>query len=218
VIVFLPGIGIIAYAIAELVPDLVGSSRGNKVRQGVLNKVDPTRGLRKAKRNASIVDSVDAKADLAREHLRHGDYAAAIEAYESALTGFHSEDPMLLSGLARAKLAAGDGAGAQAALDTLRETNPEFNSPDAHLTYAQALEAQGKDAEAGEEYEELVKYYPGEEARYRYAMLLLRQGSAPRAKTIFEEIEQRADIGPGHYRRVQREWIVAARQELKALT
>ncbi len=65
------------------------------------------------------------------------------------------------------------GAGAQAALDTLRETNPDFNSPDAHLTYAQALEAQGKDAEAAEEYEELVKYYPGEEARFRYAMLLI---------------------------------------------
>ena len=54
-------------------------------------------------------------------------------------------DPSLLSGLARAKRAAGDGGGAQAALDQLKAVAPEFDSADAHLTYAQALELQGKD-------------------------------------------------------------------------
>lgn len=217
VIMFLPGAGPIAYLIAEMIPDLLGSRGGHKVRQGLLKVADPTRGLRHAKRTASVVDSVDAKADLAAELVRHGDYAQAIESYEAALTGLHRDDPKLLSGLAQARLAAGDGAGAQAALDALKAANPEFASADAHLTYALALEAQGKDDEAREEYAALIVYYPGEEARYRYAQLLVRQGAITPAREVLQEILKRAETSPGHYRRVQREWIAAARTEMKGL-
>ena len=214
VIIMLPMVGIIAYGVVELMPDLMGARGVQSLRRNIVKMSDPTRDLRKAKRDSELVGSAEAKADLAEQHMLHGEYSEAVAAYESALVGFHADDPMLLSGLARAKLGSGDGAGAQAALDKLREANPEFSSADAHLIYARAMEMQGKDAEALEEYEALCAYFPGEEARCRHALLLQRIGRKQPAAALFAEILKRADGSPRHYRRVQKPWIDIARREI----
>lgn len=217
IIVFLPVAGTIAYIVVELIPDLIYGREGRKARQTLLDMIDPQRRLRRAQREASLVDSVEAKTNLAQEFLRLGDAPAAVAAYESAMAGMHGDDPALLSGLARARLAAGDGADAQGALDALRAAHPDFDSADAHLIYAQALEVQDLAQAACEEYEALVRYYPGEEARFRYASLLLRAGRAQQGLAVLNEIIDRAKDSPAHYRRMQREWISAAKRELKAL-
>ena len=47
------------------------------------------------------------------------------------------------------------------------------------MIYARALELQGKDQEALEEYRKLARYFAGEEARCRYAMMLQENGQRP---------------------------------------
>lgn len=211
IILFLPGVGPIAYFAAEIVPEIWHGKDGYALRRGLKKFTDPDADIRKARRNADMVRSADAKKNLAEEYAERGNYAAAIDMYRDALTGIHKDDPALLYGLARAQFAAGDGKGAQASLDALQKANPDFSSADAHLLYARALEAQGRDGEAQAEYERLIRYFPGEEARCRYGVLLKRAGHSGRARDMFNEVLKSVDGAPKHYVQSQQEWSDIAR-------
>jgi hypothetical protein len=215
IIAFLPGVGSLIYLAVEVVPSMVGSRTSSRLATGLRNAADPNRGYRQATRAVAMVGSVDAKRALAEEHLARGRYADAIALYEDAMTGQFSEDPALLQGLARARFLAGDGAGAQAALDTLKKTSPSHVEADEQLLYARALELQGKDAEALVQYRKIVPIYPGEEARCRYGMLLQKMGVADQARAQFAEIVKSLDGAPRHYRRAQKEWGDIARAGLR---
>jgi hypothetical protein len=214
-IVFLPGIGSLIYLAVEVVPGMVGSRASSKLASGIRTAADPNRGFRQARRAVEMVGSVDAKRALAEEHLARRQYVDAVALYESALVGQFSEDPALLQGLARARFLAGDGAGAQAALDALQRADPTFMSADERLLYARALEAQGKNDDALAEYKKVVPVFPGQEARCRYAMLLQKMGRQDEARAYFSEILKSLDDAPRHYRRAQKEWGDIARAALR---
>jgi hypothetical protein len=215
IIFFLPGVGSLIYLAVEVVPSMVGARGASKLASGLRSAADPNRGYRQAHRAVEMTGSVDAKRALAEEHIARGRYQDAIALYEGALVGQFSEDPALLQGLARAKFLAGDGAGAQAALDMLKKADPSFMGPDENLLYARALELQGKDAEALAAYRKLAPVFPGEEARCRYAMLLQKVGRTDEARELFREIVKSLDGAPSHYRRAQREWSNIARSALR---
>lgn len=215
IIFFLPGIGALVYLGVEVVPSMVGSRTSSKLASGLRSAADPNRGLRQAKRAVEMVGSVDAKRALADEQLARGRYQDAIALYEGALVGQFSEDPALLRGLARARFLAGDGAGAETALDTLKKTNPSYMEADENLLYARALEAQGKDQDALAAYRKIAPVYPGQEARCRYAMLLQKLGRHDEARPYFQEIVKSLDGAPRHYRRAQKEWGDIARAALR---
>ena len=215
VIFFLPGLGSLIYLAIEVVPSMVGARGASRLASGLRSAADPNRGYRQAQRAVEMTGSVDAKRALAEEHIARGRYADAIALYEGALVGQFSEDPALLAGLARATFLAGDGAGAQAALDTLRRVDPSFMTADEDLLYARALELQGKDQEAVAAYRKVVPVFPGQEARCRYAMLLQKLGRTDEARGLFLDIVKSLDGAPGHYRRAQREWGNIAKSALR---
>ena len=92
-------------------------------------------------------------------------------------------------------------------LDDLIRRNPDFKSPDGHLLYARALEAEGNHEKALSEYATLAEYYPGAEAGVRYAKLLNRQGQGPLAQQTLQALLERASYAPAHYSKAQREWL-----------
>jgi hypothetical protein len=215
IIVFLPGIGSLIYLAVEVIPSMASSRASRQLASGVSTVADPNRGFRQARRAVELVGSVDAKRALAEEHAARGQYGEAVAIYEGALTGQFSEDPALLQGLARARLLAGDGAGAQAALDALQKAEPSFVTPDERLLYARALELQGKTSEALAAYRKVVPLFSGEEARCRYAMLLQKTGAEGEARELYREILKSLDGAPGHYRRAQKEWGAIAKAALR---
>lgn len=214
VIVFLPLIGSLIYLFMELIPEMMTTRQAHSVKRGLQNVADPSREFRARKREVEMVGSADAKRGLAEEYMRRAMYADAADLYRSALTGMHTDDPVLLYGLARALLADGDGAGAQATLDALQACNPGFVSNEAHMTYARALESQGKNSEALDEYKALIRTFPGEEARCRYAQLLQKMGAGEEARAAFREVIRSLDGAPRHYRREQKEWGEIAKKNL----
>jgi len=216
ILIFLPGIGSLLYLFLEIIPSMVSARQSGALKRGVTKIANPNRDLKAAKREVELVGSVDAKRKLADEYVHRGDYEGAIDLLRSALTGVHSDDPALLFALASALVETEDGAGAQAALDELQAANPKFVSADAHLLYVRALELQGKDQEAIQEYEKLVRYFAGEEARCRYALLLQKNGEVKRARELFAEVIKLTDDAPSHYRRAQREWREIAKQNLRS--
>jgi hypothetical protein len=216
VIIFLPGIGSLIYLGVEVIPDLLRSRRARQFGSAARDIADPNRGFRQAHRDVALVGSVDAKKNLAEEYVSRGQYADAIAMYRDALQGQFKDDNALLLGLAKAQFLSGDGTGAQASLDTLQAADPKFSSADAHLLYARALELQGKDQDALAEYQKLVRYYPGEEARTRMGLLLLKLGRREEARALFEEVVRLLTGAPSRYVRQQKQWGDIARQNLKA--
>ncbi len=210
-VIFVPMVGMAAYFLAEILPEAMHSRPARQAAAGVELAVNPGRRLREAERRVQITPTTENKATLAAEYLLVGRAADAVALYREALTGIHATDPGMMLGLARALFAAEKPTEAQAELEALRAANPGYSSPEGHLLYARSLEEQGKNEAAILEYQSLVNYYPGQEARCRYGMLLQRTGRGLEARRIFEEVCQLVEYGPRHLRREQREWYEIAK-------
>ena len=217
-IIFVPLLGVMVYVGAELLPDFLGGRRARLAASGVANFLDPGRGLREAMRRKEIAPSIQNKTALAEEYLAAGQPACSASLYRETLTGIHSTDPTLMLGLARALFANGEARETRATLERLRAANPEYSSAEGHLLYARSLELQDKADAALYEYAALVNYYPGQEARYRYALLLKKTGRSAEARRLLKEICQAIEYGPRYQYREQREWYDLARRELITLS
>jgi hypothetical protein len=214
IVVFVPMVGMAAYFIAEMLPELANSRNARQAASGMARAVDPGRNLREALRDISITPTAENKVRLAAAHLAAGQVDPAIALYRGALTGVHATDPAMMLGLARALFIKGDVAETRAVLEWLRRANPDYNSSEGHLLYARSLELLGDTDGALREYRALVNYYPGQEARCRFALLLAQTGKSAEARRLFEEVCQAIDYGPRHQRRGQREWYDIAKRQL----
>ena len=213
-LMFLPVAGSIAYVIVEVLPDLRRSRTVRKATQGVRKTLDPERDLRQFKGVANVSGDVASRQRYADELVRQGRPDEAVEEYRQRLTGLFEHDPKLLQGLAFAQFAAGDATGTRDTLDRLIAKNPDHQSPDGHLLYARALQAEGNFAKALAEYQVLAGYFPGAEAAVRYAQLLNQQGQGDTAQQVLTDLLERSKIAPAHYRNAQREWLTLAQREL----
>ena len=214
-IIFVPLLGCIAYVIFAVLPDMAGSNQARRFADNVANTVDPGRGYREKLREVEMVGSANAKRALAEECIKRGRFQDAVELYQGAMSGpLGGEDPALLRGMARAKLLAGDGPGAVEAFEKLVQVDKSAFDADVELDYARALASSGRTDEALAQYESVVPRYPGEEARCRYALLLLSLGQKERAQALFQEIVKSVRGAPGYYRSRQREWYRIARERL----
>jgi hypothetical protein len=213
-IALLPLVGSIAYAVVEVLPQVLGGRTARRAKSGVQRLIDPDRELRRASAEVEISGNVDARRRLAEELFERGRFDAAIDVYQGGLKGVFEHDPTLLLGLARAHFASQDLAAARATLERLAQHNPDFKSADAQLLYARTLEAQDALDDAERAYANLAPGCPGAEARVRYGLLLKRRGNLPAANRVLKDLLDSAQLGPAHYRRAQAEWLERARREL----
>jgi hypothetical protein len=214
VLVLLPGAGMIAYVAAELLPELLRGRTARRTASRVQKAFDPTRDLREAHRNVRLTGSIDARRKFAEELFENGKYEDAVANFRAALTGLYEHDPHLMLGLAKAQFASNDYAASRATLDDLIAHNPDFKSPEGHLLYCRALEGEGNLDKAVAEYETLSGYYSGAEPPYRHAMLLKRMGREDRARELLQKVLDDAELSTRHARKLQKEWLDLAKQEL----
>lgn len=218
ILLIAPGIGSLAYAIVELLPELSSNYRARSAVRGVKKTLDPGGDLRRLEQKHKISGSVDATRHLAEELVEAGRFEEAIGRYEDALTGLYEQDPDLLLGLATAQFANEQFAEARETLDRLKQHNPEYRSSAGHLIYARSVEACGDLDGAREEYVAVVAYFAGAEARVRYARFLESQDDNDDALAEYEEIINAADVAPRHYRLAQKQWINEAKAGIKRLS
>jgi hypothetical protein len=168
IILFVPGLGILAYLAVEVIPGLLRGRAAARLSHTVSAGLDPARQYREFARAVEALPSVANLRALADECVRLGRYGEAIDLYKNALTGMHETEPGTLLGLATAEFRKGDVEAGGATLDRLFAANPDFRSPDADLLAARILEASGRVPEALSAYERLSTTYPGEEAKGRW--------------------------------------------------
>lgn len=214
VIIALPFVGATMYLITEILPRVRANPVTRDAAAGLGRAIDPEKEIRAARAALEELDTAENRKRLADALVARGKYPEAREIYETTLTGAHEDDPALMMGLTRALFGMDDWAGVRRTLDRLREAWPDFQSPEGHMLYARAHEAMGDFDRALIEYEALAGYYPGEEARYRYGLLLLRLGREEEALAQFRSILESVKTGSPTYARDQREWSALAKQQL----
>ena len=212
-LLFLPGLGVAAYVIVEILPGLFGSRAARHFGSSAVGALDPGRELRQRRQALEETDTVDNRRLLAEALVAAGQHDEAMGLYRGILTGIHADDPGMLMGMARAAHGLGQYDVALATVTKLGETDPRYQPVEAQLLHAMALEGLGRDDEAAADYSQLVTHAPGEEVRCRYALLLQRHGDRASAKALFDEILARSRRAPRHYRSQEREWIDIARRE-----
>jgi hypothetical protein len=207
----------LTYILLAVLPDILGGPDARAAWGGMQRALNPGANLRRYEAEMQRSGDVASRQHYADALIVHGRATEAVDVYRQALTGLYATDPTLLFGLARAQFAAGQFAEARASLEDLRSHNRQFPSPDAHLLYARALEAEGNAPRALEEYAAVLGYFAGAEAPVRYAQLLRATGHKDEAQRILKDLLDNARIAPRYYRRMQRQWLVTAEHELSTL-
>lgn len=215
-IFFTPFVGAAAYIFLEVLPDMRHSRAGQRAVSDITKIVNPNRDLRELTTQAARADTVANKSALAKECLARNHFGEAKDLFESCLSGMHETDPDLMQGLALAQFELKEFEGAIDTLDRLRAANPEVTMPEGHLIFARSKEELGDNDSALEEYDALAAYYPGEEARCRYALLLLKTGQVREAKEQFQHLIARVNDASKVYFRSQRDWYQVAQRNLEA--
>jgi hypothetical protein len=207
ILFFFPLLGSIVYGVAVWLPEMRSHRGVRRAGSKVKQLLDPGRELREATEANQLSPSVGNQLRLAEALLEGGRAGEAVAHYQLALQGLYAGDPDIQSRLAKALLESGRPADARELLDRVIAQNPKFRSPPAHLTYARAVAACGDREKAHEEYGVLTGYYPGLEARARYAALLQEWGDTEGARKLAAESLRDAQRLPAHTRGNEREWI-----------
>jgi hypothetical protein len=215
VILLIPGLGALAYVLAELLPEWFRGHQGQQARKRFVSAVNPERQYRALADQLAIADTIANREALAAECLALGKFDEAKHHYEEILARPLGEEPVYMLGRARAEFALGQAAETVATLDELRRRWPDYQSADGHLLYARALEEAGRTDEAAEEFKALSNYYPGAEARVRYGMLLRRLGRRDEARQVLTDLLTHMRRAPKYVRKVQAEWIGMAEKALR---
>ena len=202
-----PGIGSLVYALTIWLPEARHTRAGRQVVRGATRLLDPSKELRAAQEQLDIAATADNHLRLAEALLEYGRPSEAVVQYQAALVGVHAGDPGIRVRLAHALVDAGQPQAAREDLDKLIAETPDYKSPEGHLVYARALAALDERAKARAEFEVLVGYYAGMEARARYAEALLAWGDGPRLRDLLAEAEKITRRMPGAARDINRQWL-----------
>ena len=215
ILIFLPGLGALAYVLVELVPQWFGSPQGQRARRGVVKTFDPERRYRELTDELAVADTISRRGALAEECLVLGKYWAALEHYNEILARPMGDEPVWMLGRARAEFGLGRFQETVATLEELRHKWPDYESAEGHLLYARALEESGRLADAAGEYAAVSNYYPGAEARVRYGLLLQKLGRDAEARALLTELLAQMRRAPRYVRKVQADWIAMAEKALR---
>ena len=214
ILIFLPGLGSIAYLLIEVLPEMRTSRAARRAVSGLGEVLDPNRALREGEANLEVLDTADNRRHLAEEHMKRGRWAEAEALYRAALVGPLADDPALLIGLAKALSGRGDHAGAAEALDKLYRDSPNYESREARLIQARSLEGAGRLPEAADAWRALIGYAPGPEAQVRYGLLMKKAGEAGARQGGLHGGGRTYGRGPGKLDPADREWLAEAQRNL----
>lgn len=210
-------IGCAVYFIAEILPGMRGNRHVRTASGAAMKKLDPEKALRAARDRLELADTMANRIALADALAELGRHDEAADSYRAALAMAAIDDPRVEERLARSLFEIGQAAEALAILERLPAASASADADQRLLLKARVLAERGRRPEALALYEDLVTRIPGEEARCRYAALLLETRDRVRARDVLEEVERRARRLDRTQRYAERDMYDWAARELKAL-
>jgi hypothetical protein len=217
-IIFLPLAGSLAYLIVEVLPGWQSHRHVRTARAKAVAALDPEREVRAARAALDLADTAANRMRLADALVALGRNEEAIPLYrESIQKTVGDVDTRTQRKLAAALFESGQGAEALALLDAIEPPLGQSERDVQQLLRAKVLENLGRKEEALALYEDVVTRMPGEEARCRYAALLIDQGWDRKALKVLEEVEQRMKHLDRHQRAAEADMYRWAMETLGAL-
>ncbi|RPJ08345.1 MAG: hypothetical protein EHM28_04555 [Spirochaetaceae bacterium] len=217
IVLFIPVAGALAYFFIEVLPSLLQTRQGRQVKKSVMNAVTSSGRIRRLQNELAISDTFEKKQALADAYLGIERYAEAIPVYRECLAGIFSDNLDVRFNLAICLFQTEQFVEAEKILASLDETPGRLKIAAIRLMHARTLEAMGKMEEAGILYAKVAPDYPGFEGYARHAIFLKTLGKQEEALAVWKNIKDMSATLPAHNRRVERQWISRARQELRAV-
>jgi len=214
-LIFLPVASSIAYFIAEILPTMRHNRHVRTARQTVIEKLDPERELRAAQQALDITDTMANRTRVADALTALGRHSEALPFYQRGA----GPRPDFRTGekLARSLFLNDRPQEALSALDALPKTISQSDQDRTALLRARIFEDLGRHDEALESYAGVMDRMAGDEARCRYAALLLKVGRRGEAQGVLEQVEKRLKHLDRHTRAAERPMYDWAMKELTAL-
>jgi hypothetical protein len=217
-IVFVPLVGCLAYFVVEVMPDLRNDRRVRGARAKAAQALDPNREVRAAQEALDLADTAANRLRLGDALAALGRHAEAIPLYqESIRMTVGDPDPRTRGKLASAFYENGEGKEALALLDAIGAPAGQSERDRQQFLRGKIYEFLGRKSEALALYEDVVMRIPGEEARCRYAALLIAEGWDKKAIKVLEEVENRMKHLDRHQRAADADMYRWAAEALRAL-
>jgi len=212
IIVFLPFIGCLIYFFSEIVT----SREISRVQSGLGEFINPSGSIKKLEENLRFSDTFNNQIALADAYLAAGFTDKAIAIYESNLKGAFAENEHVLAQLVVAYNEKKDYQRLISAAEKIIGL-PQFANCHCNVLYASALTQAGF-VEKGEiEFQKMNSKYSHYEARYCYALFLMREGREEEAHVILSQVVSEVRHLSSGEKRYYRNWLTKAKAELKKL-
>ncbi|WP_417479617.1 tetratricopeptide repeat protein [Maricaulis maris] len=206
-----PALGSIVYLLAEVLPSAAGGPTGRKAQAAARKALDPGKEAREALVQVEISRTPGNLRRAAMALLATNRADDAVIMAREAATGAFAEDAAMMHTLALALFETGRYDEAADQLAAMQAAHPTLRHPEAHLLHARTLEALGRLDEASATYDSVSGYFPGPEAKARWAMMLEGMGDHDAASAQWREIVTASKHAPKHVRRTHRRWLDMAR-------
>ena len=198
--------GNLVYAVAILLPELLGGRTARRVASATRETLDPSRDYRQARAAYDDSPTVANAIRLGHGAAAMGRHDEAERLFGEAARGVHAEDPTLLLGHANALIELGRYAEALEDLDRLGRDKAQGRTPQAALALGRAYEGLGRFTEADTAYDWAAGRLPGLEAPARYAAFLAHTGKLDQAREHLAEIDRRVARADPVFRKEGRQW------------
>jgi hypothetical protein len=190
IIMIFPGLGAFAYFVFEIMPELIGPNSPRAIRARATRKVNAVDALQAAEKELAMVDTAANQVAVGDAHFAMGAFQSAADHYRIGLDRVNGSDARIEMKLAQALFEAGQFARALTIVD--RQTPPVAIGEADRLAFLRAriLGELGRADEALAIYADITTRVPGEEARCRYAALLLETGKRDQAQAVLHDVHK----------------------------
>lgn len=218
-VVLVPLVGCIAYFIVEVMPGMSGNRHVRTMRAQAAKAIDPEREVRMARDALGLADTIANRIRLADALAAVRRPNEAIPLYREAIAAQPLPDGRTETKLANVLFEDGKIDEAQEVIERIEQPSGQSERDRLSLLRARIYDHLGHKDEALAIYKDIVTRMPGEEARCRYAALLLELGRKREALGVLEEVEDRMKRLDRYQRQADAEmyrWAMDKLRELRA--
>ncbi len=209
-ILIFPLIGPMAYLIIEMGPDIYYRHIRPLTRR-FKPKADPYQALAHLQMQVKNHPTIENQHQLAKIYCQIGQFNEALYLLENLLIQrAFAADPYLMLDKATAYFGLENFEKAKQVLENLKKENPQFQSPESHLLYARTLSELKMWQQADREFESLESHFHGLESSFYYLQHLRKINNQPRAHEVLNNMRNRFQRLPQHYRSAQKDWLKQA--------